>query len=430
MKRTKILLIIFILCTMGAMGQVVRIQGRPLHYIPDTTSIYSVKYAWNLSRIARMMKWIERYRPGCPDSLFVKEMDIRYRELKVYKESRLNYALMDKQINQIGNALDKSYEECNQRISDEGLIRKEILAGKHNDADRLILSGIQLRDSDKHEQAYQHFIKAMEKEPLRLNYYYFTITEELNFKQDTTKALEYLDKVISLSKGKKISVFQPYLLRAWIYFNQEKYQIAIDDCNSELKQDTNNVLALHYRAYIKSEMTDFSGSIADYKQLLNKISLRSFAGAADSATVLNAIGWNYYRLKDYKLCVEYADKSLLLNPDNSRAIDTRGSGYYGLGNYEKCIDDMTKAIGFEPELANSWYLRGLSWLKLDRKEQACADLTQAAALGYTEAIDSKKGLCPPPVNTEIEEQRKFPLSKSTNKNRFGINPNFMFFRLN
>ncbi len=430
MKHIKSLLILFIFCSMSAVGQMVRIPGRPMNFQPDTTSIYSAKYAWNLARIASMMKWIGRNRPGCSDSILVKVLDSTYRELKLYSGSRLNYALMDKQINAAGIRLDKAWDESYQRNSPEGLIRKDILQRKPDEADQLVLNGIQLRDSDRHEKAYQNFRKAVEKEPLRLSYYHFLIMEELNYKRDTLQALDYLDRVIKLSKGKKISVFQPYLLRAWVYFNQEKYQIAIDDCNSELKQDTNNVLALHYRAYYKSEMKDFTGSIADYKQLLNKISLRSFAGAADSATVLNTIGWNYYMLKDFKLCVEYADKSLLLNPDNARSIDTRGSGYYGLGNYEKCIDDMTKAIGFEPELANSWYLRGLSWLKLDRKEQACADLTQAADLGYTEAIDSKKGLCPPPVNTEIEEQRKFPISKSTNKNRLGINPYRMFYRLN
>jgi tetratricopeptide (TPR) repeat protein len=377
-----------------------------------------------------MMKWIERYRPGCPDSIFVKEMDVRYRELKVFKDSRLNYALMDKQIIQISNILDKSYEECNERVSPEGIIRKEILARTPDDADRLILDGIQLRDSDKHEQAYGHFIKAVEKAPLRLSYYYFTITEELNFKQDTVKALEYLDRVIKLSKGKQMSVFQPYLMRAWIYTSQENYKAAVDDCNSELENNANSIQALYYRAYVKSEMHDYAGAVADYKEVLKSLRLRPFAGVTDSARVLNTIGWNYYLIKDYTLCVEYADKSLLLDPDNSRTLDTRGSGYFGLGNYEKCIDDMTKAIGFEPELANSWYLRGLSWLKLDRKEQACADLTQAADLGYTEAIDSKKGLCPPPVNREIQEQRKFPRSKSTNKNRFGINPYTMFYRLN
>jgi len=430
MKRIKFILIIFILCSLGAKGQLVRIQGRPLNFQPDTTSVYSAKYAWNLSRIANMMKWIERNRLGCTDSVFVNQIDAKYRELTIYNASRLNYSLMDKQINQLGITLDKMWDEYQQRNSPEGLIKKEILSGNPDMTDNLVLDGIQLRDSDKQDNAYLNFKKAVEKEPSRLSYYYFLIMGELNFKRDTTKALEYLEKVICLSKGKKISVFEPYLQRAMLYTNRKQYNPAIDDCNQALEKEPNNLQVLYYRAFIKHEMKDYEGSNVDYNQVLTNLCDRPFPCAADSALMLNNIGWNYYLLKEYQLCVEYADKSLMLNPDAPYTLDTRGSGYFGLGKYEKCINDMTRVIGFEPELANSWYLRGLSWLKLDRKEKACADLTQAAALDIVEATDAKKGLCPPTINTEIEEQRKFQKSKPTVKNRFGINPYTMFFRIN
>jgi len=151
----------------------------------------------------------------------------------------------------------------------------------------------------------------------------------------------------------------------------------------------------------------------------------------ESAWILNGIGWNYYLLKKYELCAEYACKSLLLNPDNPYALDTRGSGYFGLGEYERCIDDMTKAIALNPDLGNSWYLRGMSYLKLNRPEKACADLSKAAGLGVAEAAGAMKGLCKPPDNAEVEKQRQFPNKKIPNvKNRFRIEPNGnMYIRL-
>ena len=413
------------------MGQLVRIQGQPMNCHPDTTSIYSAKYVWNLSRIVNMMKWIDRNRVGCPDSVSVSAFDAKYTELKLYRESRLNYALMDKQINLIGNTLDKEWADSYQRNSPYGLIKKEILLQKPDETDQLMLEGMKFRDEDRLDKAYMNFKKAIEKEPERLIYYYPLIMEEMELNLDTTKAIDYLNKVISLSSNKKITAYNPYSIRAWLYASRRNYIPAIEDLNKVIENDPKNQQELFYRANLKAEMKDFEGSVMDFQLLLKNIGLRPFRVNTDSATVLNSIGWTYFKSKDFNRCVEYANKSLLLNPDSPYTLDTKGSGYYGLCDYENCIDIMSKAIESDSDSANSWYLRGLSWLKLNRKDQACADISKAAELGLKEAVQSKKDLCPVFENNDIEEQRNFPIRKQlNNKNRFTINPYGMFYRIN
>jgi len=429
MKRIELIWIILILCTLNARSQVIRTSGGPLYHQEDTTRMYSSKYAWNLSRIVHGMKWIENTRPGSPDSAYVSEIDSVYRELKAYRDSRMNYALMDKQINLQNQRLDKAWKEMYQRTTPYGIVRKEILSGKPDATDSLILNGIGFREDNKPDKAYACFKKAVGNKPNRLDNYFFIIVDEMEFTRDTIKAMEYINNAINLSNGKKITSFNPYETRAWIYVSRKQYSLACDDMNKVLEKEPDNQHALFNRAHIKKEMTDYAGSNADFQQILKCIQSKPFIQAIDSALLLNDIGWNYYLMKDYKLCLDYAGQSLLLRPDYPYALDTKGSGYYGLGEYEKCIDYMTKAIASNPELGNSWYLRGMSYLKLNSQDRACANLTKAAALGVAEAAKAMKGLCHPPIGTEAEKQKQFPANKSSNKmERIRVDANGVYFR--
>ena len=422
MKRIKFLLIFLLLCSLGANGQWA--SNAPLYHQQDDNSMYSGKYAWNLSRIVNTMKWIDNNRRGATDSVFVSVLDSAYRKLKAFRDSPVNYCLLDKQLDLINLKLDKAWNDSYQRCTPYGLVRKEILSGKPDETDKLILDGIGFREENKPEKAYSCFKKAVEKDSTRLNYYFFVIMAELENKGDTAKALDYLNRVIRSGKDKKITTFNPYLTRAWIYTSRKQYSPATDDLNRVLEKDTGNIPALYNRAYVKEHVKDYAGTIADYQYMLKCLQSKPFRAFADSALILNNIGWNYYFLKEYELCAEYACKSLLLKPDDSYALDTRGSGYYGLGEYERCIDDMTKAIGSNAELANSWYLRGMSYLKLNRLDKACADLSKATVLGVAEASEAMKGLCQPPDNAAVEKQRQFPNKKLPSvKNRFRVDPN-------
>ena len=145
MKRTEFILIFLLLSSMAAMGQWASVNGLPYCNKPDTTSIYSGKYSWNFSRIINIMKWIEGNRRRFEDSVYVGELDSKYRELKSYCKNNVNYARLDKQINQIDSALNKSWYDCYERTTPYGLIRNEILSKKPNETDQLILDGIQYR---------------------------------------------------------------------------------------------------------------------------------------------------------------------------------------------------------------------------------------------------------------------------------------------
>lgn len=416
MKKKEIIFIIIIAFNLNCLAQVIKTPNRPLTQWDDT-SIYGAKYTWNLSRIVDMMQWIENNLNGCRDSVYVSELGKIYGELKTIHESRLNFSLLDGQINRLNDSIKESWKDFHVRTSPYLLIQKEILSQKPDDIDQLVLRGIQFREENKLDSAYQNFKNAYEKDSTRLNYYYLVIDTELELNNNTDKALYYVNKIINPKSDKKFVAFNPYEMRVGLYIKQNKFTLALDDLNLLLQKDSNDLNSLYVRAFVKSKLKDFSSSNSDYQLFLRKYRQKSFIVYADTARIINNIGWNYYFLKAYDLCVQYANKSLLLKANVANTLDTRGSGYFGLGEYEKCINDMTKAIGLDPDLANSYYIRGLSYLKLNKQDLAYLDLSTASELGVSEAADALKGLPPIQSNSETEDYKKFCNPKPANNKK-------------
>lgn len=422
MKKKEFILIIVITFSINSTAQIVRMSGLK-NYQPDTTSMFSGKYFWNLSKIVNMMEWIDNKRDGCPDSVYVSELNTVYSELETLHKSRLNFSMLDSQINRLNTNLEKAWKDYYLRSSPFRLIQKEILSKKPDDIDQLVLDGIQFRENNKLDSAYLNFKKAIEKDSTRINYYYLIIDTELELNNNSEKALEYVNKVINRKNELTSYVFDPYKMRVGIYINQKQFKLAYDDLNLLLEKDSNDLNSLYDRAFVKTDLKDFAGSISDYQILLKKYQRIPFRIYVDTTMIFNNIGWNYYCLKQYELCVQYANKSLQIKPNKPSVLDTRGSGYYGLCEYEKCISDMTKAIELKPDLANSFYLRGLSYLKLNKQNLAYVDLSAAYELGVVEASDALKGLSLLNSDTKIENQKQFPKQKTTNsKNNIRIDP--------
>jgi hypothetical protein len=396
-----------------------------IKYQPDTTSIYSGKYMWNLSKIVYMMEWIDNFRNGFPDSIYVSKINTAYNELQMFYNRHMNYSMLDSQINRLNLTLIEAWKDYYNRVSPYKLIQKDILSKKKDEIDQLVLDGIKFLEENKLDSAYQNFKVALEKDSTRINYYYLLFDTELELNNDTEKALVYVNKLINKRNEIIATAYDPHFMRAKIYKYQKQFNFAYDDLNFLLEKDSNDLASLYARADIKNELKDFEGSNSDYQLLLKKYKSIPFRIYLDTTVILNDIGWNYYFLKQYELCVQYANKSLQIKPNKPNVLDTRGSGYYGLCEYEKCIRDMTKAIELKPDLANSYYIRGLSYLKLNKQNLAYADLSTAYELGVVEATEVLKGISRvySDSNSKIENQNQFPKEKKANsKNNVSIDP--------
>jgi Flp pilus assembly protein TadD len=416
------------ICSLTASGQVVNVYDYPVSVKQDTTSVFSGKYAINLSRVSYAMDWINRECEVSNETEYVSGLRGIYKELESFKLTKVNYALIDKKLAQINERIKQLYIDFREINYTYKLIRKEILAKTPDKVDQFILDGMKLRDESKFIDSYNCFKKAFESDSTRLYTYFLLINDELFLSQDTLKALYYLNKLIKLNNGEDILTFNPLIQRANINFSQCKYDLAIQDLNILLAKKPDDEEVYFNRAYTKSYQKDYEGSNADYYYLLNyaKSNLKKTT-RIDSALVTNNIAWNHYLMNDYEKCVLLANKSLLIKPNYTAALDTRGSAYFKLGEFDKCIDDMTNIIKLNSQEGNAWYFRGLAYLKQNKTHLACTDLSKAYCLGVADAAVAMKGVCGVPSSFDEELHKQFTRNLKKIKTRiiFRVD-NFIF----
>ncbi|NUQ25985.1 MAG: tetratricopeptide repeat protein [Saprospiraceae bacterium] len=79
-------------------------------------------------------------------------------------------------------------------------------------------------------------------------------------------------------------------------------------------------------------------------------------------------------LKDYKSAVAIADKILIIEPDNYKALTCRASSLEALNFNLEAIDDYEKALQIDNSDANIYGLLGLTYIKIGDNESAQKNL--------------------------------------------------------
>lgn len=426
------LLALIVFYSIDLHGQYVRFDNRSLMGEQDTTSIFSGKYSSNLSRILYLTSWVEDNRSGCPDAVYFQRLDSIYNTLKSYTTKNVNYALLSRQIDELSYRASSAYKDYYERASPYGIMKQELALKKQDKIDSLLLEGIRLRENEQYESALELFNKVIDLDSTRLNNYYFAIDNVLSVSPDTAKVLYYLDKLVRINKENKKLNFSPSYAYMYFYFEKQQYAKALDYANNAIETGSDDYKAMLTKARIYKLLKDYPNSNSSFEEFLRCIQHQPFVSSFDSAFVYNNIAWNYYLMKEYKLCVEYADLSLKLNPNSSYTIDTRASGFYGLGEYQKCINETTKALRLSPEMENSWHLRGLSYKQLNMVDKACSDLSMAANLGVEAALEDMTDYCRKETVERTLNQYKFQESKSKKTNRGIVMDRFgyIYFLLN
>ncbi|RMH68518.1 MAG: tetratricopeptide repeat protein [Gemmatimonadetes bacterium] len=107
----------------------------------------------------------------------------------------------------------------------------------------------------------------------------------------------------------------------------------------------------HTRAYrLMGEIFYFQKRWAEAVRAYEK----AVAAGSTDAVMFNNLGWTLIEHDlDYEKGIEYAKRSLELDPDKAYTEDTLGWGYYKLGDYEQALYWVEKAYQrapHEPEL--------------------------------------------------------------------------------
>jgi len=147
---------------------------------------------------------------------------------------------------------------------------------------------------------------------------------------------------------RKLYSADDYINRAITHQNNERYDLAIEDCNEAIRLSRNYWKAYLARGLVYNEKGDYDLAIKDFTETIR-------LSPPNPAPVYNARAWTYaYHMKtSYDLAIADATQAIRLTPNEANYYDTRGWAYLGKGDYNRANDDFFKALQIDPNLESS-----------------------------------------------------------------------------
>ena len=146
------------------------------------------------------------------------------------------------------------------------------------------------------------------------------------------------------------------------------------DINAEIKRNEENFTSAQWteKAFEYNNSGDYNKAI-EYANKSIQINPQN-----DSAW--SNMGRAYGNLGDYKKEIECANKAIQINPKNDSAWHTLGAAYESLGNYNKAIEYTNKAIQINPKNDSAWNNLGYAYDSLGDYNKAIEYYNKAIQL--------------------------------------------------
>ncbi len=183
------------------------------------------------------------------------------------------------------------------------------------------------RNGDGEEKAYTQCDQSLALDPKSARGYYCR-GRILDSIDDLTRAIELGYKPLS----------RAYMLRGFIYDEQEEYDRAIADFNKAIELENN-----------KSDFYVIRGNA-------------------------------YYEQGLYDRAIADFNKAIELDNNNSVFYVIRGDFYKEQGEYDRAIADYTKAIKLDADSASAYYRRGVVYKEMEQEDKAIADFIRCIEL--------------------------------------------------
>ncbi len=159
---------------------------------------------------------------------------------------------------------------------------------------------------------------------------YYRHSEYVKALDDVNNALAYAPS------GDTDLRFQAYMLRAGIYNQTEKHDLALADLNSAIALDGSSYAAIYQRANTNFELGNYDGARTDYIRLqrFNSRSSEALLGLARCAVKENNLS----------AANDYLAQAVDFDPNNSEIYVRRASVRKMMGDHNGAVDDLIVAI--------------------------------------------------------------------------------------
>ena len=165
-----------------------------------------------------------------------------------------------------------------------------------------------------------------------------------------------------------------------------QYKEAVADFDKALSLDSKHSLAYSNRGFTKIILKDYVGSVADYNKAIEYSQqedheLYYFRGEAKR------------NLFKYKEAIEDYTKTIAINAEYAFAYFYRGLSRMETLEYTGSKDDFTMVIKLSPKNAEAYYQRGNAKVKLNDELGACEDWGKSGNMGFDKAYEMINKYC-------------------------------------
>ena len=191
---------------------------------------------------------------------------------------------------------------------------------------------------------------------------------------------DYLKAAANLGRAVQLNPHEEghYLTLASISINSGLYQQALEYANTALSINPASSSAYNNRGNAYISLGKYDEALRDYK-----VSLSIQETAATYLNIANL----YNVLGQYSQAVEYAQKGLLLAPDNDAAYNNLAVAYAGLGKVDEAIANYQKAISLNPYNYEAKINLANNYISLGKNSEALQLLNEVQGqVGYSTSL--------------------------------------------
>ena len=177
----------------------------------------------------------------------------------------------------------------------------------------------------------------------------------------------YFKEQRSKVKNKEELEIRLILVETEIFFNEKKYNYAMDTINYGLEKYKDNGSFLYTRALVAEKIDRLDILESDLKKLIKM--------EPNNAQAMNALGYTWANNNiNLSKAHEYIDKALAILPNDAAILDSKGWVLYKLGKYKSAESYFVKAlkISQDTEIVSHFIKLLIKLKKLDRAKQIYA----------------------------------------------------------
>ena len=194
-----------------------------------------------------------------------------------------------------------------------------------------------------------------------------------------------------------------FFYKSYEYFEQGRFQLAVDNLTECIKIDPKLIAAYYNRAKVYHLLGNLEAALVDYSKAI-KLNKKDSDGYNNRGNVYEDLGnfddaisdynrsikldpenpngyYNrgllYAKLESYNDALFDFSKAIELDSKDPDSFNNRGNVYKALGRIEDAISDYTRCVRIDPDYAGAYNNRGDAYKSLDNFEDAIADYTRS-----------------------------------------------------